>query len=166
KVKSLKNPLDPEGDNRKVRRTLGRHYWDMYQECFTKYMSSNRNVPKPVELMLKYGYFDETLVDDSQIAFMYTQKDPANFTSNVPISLGTEWLEKVFKREVPTSLDEMGQNFFEKVKLENRNIVIKKESDIPPELDNPDTRLKFEFASLYEANVRLTSGSPATHFPI
>ncbi|ABJ75479.1 cyclic nucleotide-binding domain-containing protein [Leptospira borgpetersenii] len=166
KVKSLKNPLDPEGDNRKIRRTLGRHYWDMYQECFVKYMNSNRNVPKAVELMLKYGYFDETMVDDSQIAFMYTQKDSANPASDIPISLGTEWLEKVYKREVPTSLDEMGQNFFEKVKLENRNLPIKKESDIPPELDNPDTRLKFEFASLYEANVRLTSGSPATHFPI
>ncbi|EMY14149.1 hypothetical protein LEP1GSC043_4232 [Leptospira weilii str. Ecochallenge] len=166
KVKSLKNPLDPEGDNRKIRRTLGRHYWDMYQECFVKYMNSNRNVPKAVELMLKYGFFDETMVDDSQIAFMYTQKDPANSASDIPISLGTEWLEKVYKREVPTSLDEMGQNFFEKVKLENRNLPIKKESDIPPELDNPDTRLKFEFASLYEANVRLTSGSPATHFPI
>ncbi|MGQ2872745.1 Crp/Fnr family transcriptional regulator, partial [Leptospira santarosai] len=166
KVKSLKNPLDPEGDNRKIRRTLGRHYWDMYQECFMKYMNSNRNVPKAVELMLKYGYFDETMVDDSQIAFMYTHKDSADSASDIPISLGTEWLEKVYKREVPTSLDEMGQNFFDKVKLENRNIPIKKESDIPPELDNPETRLKFEFASLYEANVRLTSGSPATHFPI
>ncbi|PJZ57983.1 cyclic nucleotide-binding domain-containing protein [Leptospira barantonii] len=166
KVKSLKNPLDPEGDNRKVRRTLSRHYWDMYQECFSKYMKSNRNVPKAVDLMLKYGFFDETMLDDSQIAFMYTQKDPATFSSDIPISLGTEWLERIYKREIPTSLDEMGQNFFEKVKMENRTINIKKESDIPPELDNPETRLKFEFASLYEANVRLTSGSPATHFPI
>nr|WP_100764621.1 cyclic nucleotide-binding domain-containing protein [Leptospira ellisii]PJZ94287.1 cAMP-binding protein [Leptospira ellisii] len=166
KVKSLKNPLDPEGDIRKVRRTLGRHYWDMYQSCFTKYMNSSRNVPKAVDLMLKYGFFDESLVDDSQLAFMYSFKDTMNSVTDIPVSFGTEWLERVYKREVPTSLDEMGQNFFEKVKLENRQINIKKESDIPPELDNPETRLKFEFASLYEANVRLTSGSPATHFPI
>ncbi|XDD49193.1 Crp/Fnr family transcriptional regulator [Leptospira sp. WS92.C1] len=166
KVKSLKNPLDPEGDIRKVRRTLGRHYWDMYQACFMKYMNSNRNVPKAVDLMLKYGFFDETMVDDSQIAFMYSFKESINSVSDIPISSGTEWLERIYKREIPTSLDEMGQNFFEKVKMDNRAINIKKESDIPPELDTPETRLKFEFASLYEANVRLTSGSPATHFPI
>ncbi|PJZ65680.1 Crp/Fnr family transcriptional regulator [Leptospira wolffii] len=166
KLKSLKNPLDSDNDTRKLRRSITKTYFDIYAACFQKYINSNKNVPKPVELMLKYGHFDETMLDDSQLVFMSTYKDAITSVSDIPIHYGTEWLEKIYRRETPTSLDELGQNFFDKVKMDNRNAVYKKESDLPPDIDNPEARLKFEFGAMYEANVRLTTGSLATYLPI
>ncbi|TGK43527.1 Crp/Fnr family transcriptional regulator [Leptospira andrefontaineae] len=166
KLKSLKNPLDSDNDTRKLRRSITKTYFDIYAACFQKYVNSGKNVPKPVDLMLKYGFFDETMLDDSQLVFMSTFKDAITSVSDIPIHYGTEWLEKIYKRECPTSLDELGQNFFDKVKMDNRNAVFKKESDLPPDIDNPEARLKFEFGAMYEANVRLTTGSLATYLPI
>ncbi|EQA47084.1 cyclic nucleotide-binding domain protein [Leptospira broomii serovar Hurstbridge str. 5399] len=166
KLKSMKNPLDSDNDTRKLRRSITKIYFDIYAGCFQKYLNTNKNVPKPVDLMLKYGFFDETLLDDSQLVFMSTFKDAITSVSDIPIHYGTEWLERIYKRETPTSLDELGQNFFDKVKMDNRNAVFKKESDLPPDIDNPEARLKFEFGAMYEANVRLTTGSLATYLPI
>ncbi|PJZ69198.1 cAMP-binding protein [Leptospira perolatii] len=166
KLKSLKNPLDSDNDTRKLRRTITKIYWDIYAAAYQKYLNQGKNVPRPVELMLKYGLFDETLLDDSQLVFMSNYKDPIAGVSDIPIWYGTEWLERIHRREVPTSLDELGQNFFDKIKMDNRNAGYKKESDLPPDIDNPEARLKFEFAAMYEANVRLTTGSLATYLPI
>ncbi|TGK17166.1 Crp/Fnr family transcriptional regulator [Leptospira fluminis] len=166
KLKSLKNPLESDNDTRKLRRLITKIYFDIYAGCFQKYLNSNKNVPKPVDLMLKYGFFDETLLDDSQLVFMSTFKDAISPPSAIPIHYGQEWLERIYRREAPTSLDELGQNFFDKVKMDNRNASFKKESDLPPDIDNPEARLKFEFAAMYESNVRLTTGSLATYLPI
>jgi hypothetical protein len=167
KLKGLKNPLDSDPDIRKIRRNITKTYWDVYKACFLKNLSNGRMSPRPVELMLQYGYFDETLLDDEHIGFLMTNLNPSpNYREELPVSFGSEWLEKIYNKKVPTSIDELGQSFFEKVKLESREVNYKKESDLPPSIDSPEARLAFELSAMYEPNVRLTSGGPATHLPI
>jgi hypothetical protein len=60
----------------------------------------------------------------------------------------------------------MGQTYFDKVKLESKEVVYKKESDIPPSIDTNASRFKYEMNAMYQPNVRLTTGNPATHLPI
>jgi hypothetical protein len=167
KLKSLKNPLDSDPDIRKIRRAITKTYWDIYKTSFTKDLTSNHNSPKAVKLMLQYGYFDETLLEDDHIAFLVSNMNPSpNYRDEVPVHYGHEWLEKIYNKKVPNSIDELGQSFFEKVKMESRDVIYKKESDLPPHLDSPDARLAFEIAAMYEPNARLTSGGPASHLPI
>lgn len=167
KLKSLKNPLDSDPDIRKIRRAITKTYWDVYKTSYTKDLESGHNSPKAVKLMLQFGFFDETLLDDEHIAFLVSNMNPSQgYREEVPVHFGTEWLEQIYRKKVPTSIDELGQSFFEKVKMENRDVNYKKESDLPPSVDSPEARLAFEIASMYEPNARLTSGGPASHLPI
>jgi hypothetical protein len=165
KLKSMSNPLDPESDARKVRKNIAKTYWEVYEAAFVKYQA-NRSVPKQVEMMLNFGFMDETLLEPAQQAFLYTYSDSSMGRRDIPISTGPEWLAQIYAKKITTSLDEMGQTYFEKIKLESKDVVYKKESDIPPEVDTELSRLKYEMNAMYTSNVRLTTGNPATHLPI
>ncbi|TGN21088.1 cyclic nucleotide-binding domain-containing protein [Leptospira idonii] len=166
KLKTFKNPLDPEPDNRKIRRTISKTYWEVYKKSFQKWMKDGKKGPKAVELMLRYGYFDETLLDDGHIVELFSRLESGRYNGSVPVHFGTDWLEKIYGREIPTSVDELGQTFFEKLKLELKDSGIKSDKDIPPDHDTGEARLGYEINAMYEPNVRLTSGSIASHFPI
>ncbi|MDF3818903.1 cyclic nucleotide-binding domain-containing protein [Leptospira sp. 96542] len=166
KLKSFKNPLDPEPDNRKIRRTIAKTYWEVYKKSFAKWLREGKQAPKAVELMLRYGYFDESLLDEGHIVELTGRLYQKDTNPSAPIHYGTDWLEKIYSREVPTSVDELGQTFFEKLKLDLKDSGIKSEKDIPPDYDTGDARLGYEVSAMYEPNVRLTSGNIASHFPI
>ena len=166
KLKSLNNPLDGDPDVRKLRKNITKIYWDTYTSSFIKYMDKGKQAPRPVEMMFRWGYFDDSLLEDSQLKFLYDYEEKHRPDPNIPVHFGMEWLSKIYTKELPNSMDELGQTFFEKVKVDLKDPNIKKESDLPPNIDSGVNRLKFEVASMYETNVRLTSGSIATHFPI
>ncbi|MBK9501842.1 MAG: cyclic nucleotide-binding domain-containing protein [Leptospiraceae bacterium] len=165
KLKSMSNPLDPESDARKIRKNIAKTYWEVYDACFQKFQT-NRNVPKQVEMMLNFGFFDETLLEPSQTAYLYTYKDDTQGRRDIPIHSGVEWLEQIFNKKITTSLDEMGQTYFDKIKLESKEVIYKRESDIPSTIDTSVSRFKYEMHAMYQPNVRLTTGNPATHLPI
>ncbi|HNI91438.1 MAG TPA: cyclic nucleotide-binding domain-containing protein, partial [Leptospiraceae bacterium] len=165
KLKTMSNPLDPESDARKIRKNIAKTYWEVYDNCFQKYQA-NRSVPKQVEMMLNFGFFDETLLEPNQTAFIYTYKDDSLGRREIPIHTGPEWLEMIFNKKITTSLDEMGQTYFDKIKMESKDVVYKKETDIPPNIDTNASRFKYEMSAMYQPNVRLTTGNPATHLPI
>jgi hypothetical protein len=164
KIKSMKNPLDSDNDARKIRKNITKTYWDAYNISLLRYLETN-NVPKPVEMMLNFGFMDETMLEPSQLVFLYTYKDETR-SKKVPVHIGPEWLKQVYAKQVPTSLDELGQTFFDKIKNDFKDRVFKKESDVPPDIDNGEARLKYELNAMYQPNVRLTTGNPATYLPI
>lgn len=166
KLKSFKNPLDPEPENRKIRRTIAKTYWDVYKKSFEKWLRDGKRAPKAVELMLRYGYFDESLLDEGHIVELTSRLYQSGGNPSAPIHHGTDWLEKIYSRSIPTSVDELGQTFFEKLKLELKDSAIKSDKDIPPDYDTGEARLGYEISAMYEPNVRLTSGNIASHFPI
>ncbi len=165
KLKSMTNPLDPEPDARKIRKNIAKTFWEVYETAFVKY-TNGESVPKQVEMMLNFGFFDETLLEPSQTAFLYTHKDETSSRKDIPIHYGADWLKMIYSKRITTSLDEMGTTYFEKIKMESKDVSYKKESDIPPSIDTELSRLKFEMNAMYSPNVRLTTGNPSTHLPI
>lgn len=165
KLKTMKNPLDAESDARKIRKNLAKIYWDTYTIAVQKYIET-KSAPKPVEMMLMFGYMDESLLEPNQLAFLYTFKDETKSANNIPVILCQEWLELIYQKKVPNSLDELGQTFFDKIKNDYKDQVLKKESDIPPDIDTSEARMKYEITAMYQPNVRLTTGNPASYMPI
>lgn len=165
KLKTMQNPLDTESDARKIRKNIAKTFWDIYEKAFLK-IQTDKNPPKPVSMMLKYGYFDETLLENPQLVYLYTLKEDTTQNRNIPVQYGDEWLQKIYERKVVTSISEMDQTFFDKVKEELKDMNIKKESEIPAHIDTGENRLKFELQEMYQPTVRLTTGNPATHLPI
>ena len=162
---AMANPLDSGGDPRKLRRKISKIYWAAYEKAVSKFRESKGQVPKPVQLMIDFGFFDDSLLDNEHIADLYSLTDQTKATSCTALR-SMEWLDAVAnKKEIP-SVDEMGLTYFEKLKAENKDKGWKKETDVPEEYDNYNHRTKYEVANFLEVNVRLTSGTPATSFPI
>lgn len=166
KLKTLKNPFDADNETRKIRKNLIKTYWDVYSSCIQKYITGNHNVPKPVQMMLKYGYFDETLLEPNQVMYLYTAEDTEKGAPNIPIHTGTEWLEQIYNKNFVTSLDELGQTYFDKIKNDYKDMPFKKESDVPANIDTNENRLRYEMNAMYQPNVRLTTGNPGNFLPI
>ena len=166
KLASLQNPLDSSGDPRKLRRNIAKHYWAVYEKAYQKHKAAGGDVPLPVRLMLYYGFFDDGFLDDEHLAQLFAMRDETRGKPEYPIIDPVAWLDQVASKEEPPSVDEMGQTFFERLKLENKEKGWKRESDVPEEYDNYDIRIKYEINNFMDTNVRLTTGSPTTAFPI
>lgn len=165
KLSGMSNPLDSGGDPRKVRRQITGVYWKIFQACFARYREKKGDVPTPVRMMLQFGFFDETLLDTEHLLELYTFQDRTK-AGRYPVFNAMEWLHQVASKKELPSIDEMGQTFFEKLKMAHKELGWKRESDVPDEYDNYDVRVKYETENFLDTNVRLTSGSPATAFPI
>ncbi|MCR9144808.1 MAG: cyclic nucleotide-binding domain-containing protein [bacterium] len=164
KFKTMQNPMDSGGDPRKLRRQIGQTYWKVYEKAYYKYKESRGNVPTAVKLMLRYGFFDEELLDDEHLGVLYNLEDTTR-TSH-PVVDVISWLDKVGNKEEPCSVDEMGMTYFEKLKNDNKQMGWKRESDLPEEYNTAEKRISYEIQNFLEVNTRLTSGTPTTAFPI
>ncbi len=165
-LRGLANPLDSSTDLRKLRRGISKTYWAAFEKSFTKYKEASGNVPLPVVLMLYYGFFDEEMLDDEHIGVIYNLKDTTQAKKTFQIVRAIDWINLVAEKKELPSVDEMGLTFFEKLKHEHKDKGWKRESEVTEEFDNYSVRLKHEILNFLETNVRLTSGSPATAFPI
>jgi hypothetical protein len=166
KFKSMKNPLDPDSEARKIRKNITKLYWDVYSIASLKNIESNGNVPKLIKLMLQFGYFDDTLLENEHIHQIYNFKDSINSNSDVNIYTCDEWLERIYNKKSVTSLDELGQTYFDKIKNDNKEEIFKKESEVPDSLNTNPYRMNYELNAMYMPNVRLTTGNPASYMPI
>ncbi len=168
-LKSLRkeeNPLDSTPELRKLRRQVARVYWETYQKCFHKNREAHGNVPIPVRLMLQFGFFDDEFLDEEHLATLYNLNDNTRAKTEYKILPATDWLHTVASKEEYPSIDEMGLTFFEKLRAEYKDQVWKRESDVPDDIDTYEKRVHYETITFLEPNVRLTSGSPATSFPV
>ncbi|MBI3395705.1 MAG: Crp/Fnr family transcriptional regulator, partial [Spirochaetia bacterium] len=165
-LKGMDNPLDSSGDQRRFRRNVARAYWQVYDKAYFKYRENKGNVPLPIRLMLFYGFFDEEFLTNDQLAQLHQLADSTRAKKEYPVVYGIDWVGLVGEKKEPPSLDELGLTMFEKLKNEHKDKGWKRESDVPEEYDNNTSRSKYELTNYLESNVRLTSGSMATAFPI
>ncbi|MBW7857763.1 MAG: Crp/Fnr family transcriptional regulator [Leptonema sp. (in: Bacteria)] len=165
-LRAQKTPLDSTTELRKLKRPISQAYFKAYEKAFHKFKQSRGNVPRFIKLMLNYGFFDDQMLDPEHLVTLCTIEDNTRGKPEYPIFLATDWLEYIASGKEDPSVDEMGQSYFERLKLEHKEMGWKRETDIPPEINNFDNRVKEEMKHFVETNVKLTSGSPITAFPI
>ena len=163
-LKGLKNPLDHEGEARKTRRALNNIFWEVYETAIMKYVKSTEDLPLYMKLFFNNAFLDETMLEENQILHICQNIDQKE--SRYPIYTPLQWLTKIYAKEVPTSVNELGLTFFEILKQDNRNEKWKRESDLPKEVDTGEARLKFEIKNFFQSTVKLTSGSIMSHLAI
>ena len=167
-LKKFKNPLDGSDDDvRKLRRRVNLQYWDVFERGILKYLKKRGELPRYMRLFFDYGFMDETQLDAEHLTTLsnasYGKGDPW-----LPIYTITEWLTAIYERKVATSVSEMGLTFFETLRQDNANRDKKwrRESDLPPEVNSPEARVKFEIKEMLQMNCRLCSGNISSHLNI
>ncbi|MEJ5360917.1 MAG: cyclic nucleotide-binding domain-containing protein [Spirochaetota bacterium] len=159
--KKMKDPLSSEIDARKIRRQIARFYYDIYAKVFVR-SQSEPTVPQPVKLMLRFGFLDETMIEQEQLAELHEIILRRQEQTNIPILYEDEFLTKIFNSEENPSINEMGLSYEAHLREEQKHI---KGSNAKEESDNVQK-------VIYEINHRIAtassvcSGSTATSFPI
>lgn len=162
--KKLKNPLDHDGDARKIRRVLNTLFWEVYEAAALKYLRQNSSIPKIIRLFFNFGYLEETLLEEEQILFIYQKTEDEDVP--YPIHYAIDWLKLIWEGKIPTSVNELGLTFFEVLRHENRRNNWKRESDLPKDVNSPEARVKYEIHNILKNTAKLTSGSIMNHFAI
>ncbi|MBS0618689.1 MAG: hypothetical protein JSR44_10910 [Spirochaetes bacterium] len=167
-LKKFKNPLDASDDDiRKLRRRVNLQYWEIFERGMLKHLRKRNDLPKYMRLFFDYGFMDETQLDAEHLAALNSASYGSGDTW-LPIYTVTEWLAAIYDRKVTTSVSEMGLTFFENLRQDqaNRDKKWRRESDLPPEVNSPEARVKFEIKEMLQMNCRLCSGNISSHLNI
>ncbi len=165
KFKRLKNPLDADENTRRLRRSVNNLFWEVYEAGIVKHLKNDDKLPRYMQMFFNFSILEETLLEPVHLGFLHGVNETTSsgkYHINTPI----EWLQKIYSRKVPTSINELGLTFFEIIRRNNREKQWKRESDLPPEMDNSEARLRFEVQNMFAPNAKLTSGSVVTYLAI
>ncbi|MGQ9844573.1 MAG: Crp/Fnr family transcriptional regulator, partial [Spirochaetota bacterium] len=133
----------------------------IYAKVFVR-SQSEPDVPQPVKLMLRFGFLDETMIEQEQLAELHEISMRGIEQTTIPIMFEDEFLTKIFNGEENPSINEMGLSYEAHLREEQKHI---KGSNIKDASDNVQK-------VIYEINHRIAtassvcSGSTATSFPI
>ena len=151
---------------RKLRRGITDQYYKIYTKAILRYFKENgANTPIEVELFLKFGFFDERIVDSEDIAMLYKLhvtyvKDPQGKIVTVP-----EWLRLVYDMKVMPSKNEFDLDYPAALREMRQNGDISEERETEM-LDDEIERVSFEIKNLFALGNRMTFGRISVFLPV
>ena len=164
--KTMKNPLDSEVEPRKIRRHISKMYWDIYKQVLIR-SKAESTVPVSARLMLQFGFLDEELLEESQVAELPELLKIQDSEIGIPALYEYEFLDLIQRNREAPSINEMGITYEEYMREEGKRLRKKDEEGSSFRIEDALTRIL-----LYEIDQRVTSssavcsGSTATAFPI
>ncbi|OHD64865.1 MAG: hypothetical protein A2176_06030, partial [Spirochaetes bacterium RBG_13_51_14] len=162
--KTAKSPFNTEPDGRKLRRHITALYWDLYKQAYIR-SKSESVVPRPVQMMLNFGFLDEGLLEDQQVADLAELSRIRERSRDIPILMETEFLSMIYEGKVEPSITEMGlthQGFLE----EQEKHISKKSRELEQKVDDNIGKVMYEIGQRLATTAAICSGSTATAFPI
>ncbi len=162
--KTSKNPFNTEQEGRKLRRQITQLYWDLYKQAYVRSRGESA-VPRPVQMMLSFGFLDDALLEPAQVAELAELSRVREKSREVPVLIETEFLAMIAEGKVDPSITEMGltyQGYLDD--LEKRRT--KKEREVEQKVDESTGKVMYEIGQRLATTSAICSGSTATAFPI
>ncbi|MBP7735376.1 MAG: cyclic nucleotide-binding domain-containing protein [Spirochaetes bacterium] len=162
--KSAKNPFNTEPEGRKLRRQITALYWDLYKQAYIRSRSESA-VPRPVQMMLSFGFLDEGLLEESQVTELSDLSRSREKSRDIPVLMETEFLNMIYEGKVEPSITEMGltyQGHLEEMEKHKS----RKEREEEQKVDENIGKVMYEIGQRLATTSAICSGSTATAFPI
>ena len=162
----LSDRSSTEEDVRKLRRKIADGFYKIYNKAILRYFKEDtENIPLEVQLFLKFGYFDERVVEPDDFAALYRLHvtyipDPRGKVVTVP-----EWLRLVYIGEVMPSKNEFDLDYPAYLRDEKQNGNIT-EDDVERLMDDMEERVTFEVKNLVAIGNRMTFGRISVFTPV
>ncbi|MCP4131081.1 MAG: cyclic nucleotide-binding domain-containing protein [bacterium] len=164
--KTMTNPLSTESDGRKLRRHLAKMYWDLYKQVYIR-SKIESTIPRPVKLMLNFGFMDEELLEESQVLELNELGRVREKTGEIPILMETEFLTKIYNAEEVPSITEMGLNFEGFLREQEKHSGRRKKGEETEKItDEHISKVMYEIDQRLAYTSAVCSGSTSTAFPI
>lgn len=165
---NLKDKSSNEDEPRHIRSQLSKNHYELYEKVFLKaYQDEKVNhieLPKIIDLFLKYGFADERLLSREKIILLYSiEVQKTETTCNIYTI--KDWLTQVYEGKKAPSKNEFDQEYSEMV------YTMKKQAEITEQeakecLDDPDKKLNYEIQNMFRYNNRLTNGQITSFVPV
>lgn len=158
---NLKDRLSSDDNARKIRKQLADMHYDLYKAVFMK-AYHDKQVPKVIDMFLKYGYADERLLTREQILSLYflEEEEPSDNVYNIK-----EWLTLVYEGKKEPSKNEFDQEYPEMLlSMKSRGKIT--DEQYKEYINNNEYKLDYEIQNMFRYNNRITSGQISTFVPV
>lgn len=160
---NLKDRLSVDDNARRIRKQLTQEHYDLYKAVFLK-AYNDKEVPRIIDMYLKYGYADERLLTNEQLLSLYFLKDEEK-PDDINIYNIKEWLTLIYEGNKEPSKNEFDQEYYETLlSLKKKGKLTDK--DIKDLNNNKDYKLEYEIQNMFLYNNRTTSGQISIFVPV
>ena len=160
---NLKDKYSTDDGARKIRKRLTDGYYGLYKHVFLK-AYHDENVPRIIDMFLKYGYADERLLTNEQLIDLYFLKDDETST-DIKVYNIKEWLTLIYEGKKEPSKNEFDQEYNE-VLLTMKGKGQITDSQVRELVTNMEQKLDHEIQNLFRYTNKLVSGQITTFVPV
>jgi len=158
---NLKDRMSSDDNARKIRKQLTDMYYELYKAVFLK-AYHDKQVPKIIDMFLKFGYADERLLSKEQILSLYFLEDEE---ADINVYNIKEWLTLIYEGQKEPSKNEFDQEYSEMlISMKSRGMIT--EEQLREYTSNNERKLDYEIQNMFRYNNRITSGQITTFVPV
>ncbi len=162
--KTMKSPFGTDTDSRKIRRHISKMYWDIYKQVYIR-SKIESSVPRSVKLMLMFGFLDEELLEEEQVAELNDLARQREKSDIYPVMHETEFLNQIYTGTETPSITEMGLTYEGHLREQAKHSR-KKGSEVEVSAEENVKKTMYEIEQRLASTAAVCSGSTATAFPI
>lgn len=160
---NMPDKYSKENDVRLFRKSFVEIYYQLYEDVFLKYASSNKkNVL--AKMFLDYGLLDERLVTDIQIQELMNIP-PLARNEYCGIYRMSDWLMKIYKGEAIPSKNEFDQEYSDYVREKKKNEALS-QAEERKLLEDNIAKVHYEIQNMLKYNCRLLNGNLLSFYPM
>ncbi len=160
---NLRDKLSIDDNGRKIRKQLTDEFYDLYKHVFLR-AYKDKNIPRIIDMFLKYGYADERLLTKEQLLSLYFLKEEET-SEAIPIYNIKEWLTLIFEGKKEPSKNEFDQEYNEMlISLKNKGKITEKQAK--EYIIDMERKLDYEIQNMFRYNNRTTNGQISTFVPV
>lgn len=160
---NMKDRLAADDGARRLRSNISRAFYEIYEKVFKKAFY-DKECPLYVDLFLKYGLLDETLMREEQLEDLVELEDIKEKKGPCRVYNMKEWLTLIYTGKKLPSKSEFDVDYEEHIRVRRKNNELTEEA-AKKEFVNMDARLNYEIFNMFKSNNRLVSGQISTFVP-
>lgn len=150
---------------RKLRLSITKLFYQIYEKVFIKSMKDPASVPKVVKMFLNFGYVDENLSGLENAAYLYKIVDKLPSDPKRKVYTAYEWFTAIYKGEKEPSRNEFDSDFpaYLREQKMSGNITAADEARMQ---NDPMEKVLFEIRNMFPTVNKITFGRVLSFCPI
>ncbi|QHQ60366.1 hypothetical protein Ana3638_05925 [Anaerocolumna sedimenticola] len=161
---NLKDKFSTDDRIRVLRRKIMQHYYELYERVFFKALN-DKEVPRIIDLFLKYGFLDERLLSKEQLKELYyLEEEPSKDEGPCKVYNIKEWLINIYKGAKEPSKNEFDLDYADMLRDRRKKAEIT-EAQEKELLTNQKEKVTYEINNMFRYNHRVVSGQISTFVP-
>lgn len=150
---------------RKLRMTITKQFYVIYEKAFLKSLADPASVPKVVKMFFNFGYVDENLAGLENAAYLYKIVDKLPTDPKRKVYTIYEWLTAIYQGKKSPSRNEFDSDFptFLREQKMSGNITAADEARMQ---NDPKEQVLFEMRNMFPSVNKITFGRVLSFCPI